>query len=96
MRLRYMRDRSITVNWSDSPDRKNPEFTVFCPEGETTDKRGKGLLASREYKGWFVEVPPVKEIAVEEPKAAFPCDVCGHQAKSKAGLGSHKRKHKEQ
>jgi hypothetical protein len=95
MRLRYVRDKKIKVNWSDSPDKDNPEFTVFEPEGETSDERGKRLLENKHHRDWFVELPVPVEITVAEKPREFICDVCGESKKSKAGLGAHKRKHKE-
>jgi len=95
MRLRYTRDKRIKVNWSDSPDKNNPEFTVFEPDGETSDERGKRLLENREHRGWFMEVPPVEITVPEKPKETFLCETCGETKKSKAGLAAHKRKHKE-
>ena len=94
MRLRYVGgEKHITVNWKDSPDPNKPEFTVFDPEGETSDERGQRLLDNPKYNGKFVKVEPPKPA---EPKPTFTCDVCGEVKKSKAGLGAHKRKHKEQ
>jgi hypothetical protein len=97
MRLRFLKDKRQVVNWSDSPDKKHPEFTVFDPVGETSDERGKRLIANPAYQGWFEVVPEETPAGPAEPeKPTFACDVCGETLRSKAGLGAHKRKHKEQ
>ena len=86
MRLRTIDGSTIHVNWEGTN-----ESTVFNPEGETTDKFGTRLLNNPKFKGRF-------ELVAEkntEPKETFLCDTCGLVMKSKAGLGSHKRKHKE-
>jgi hypothetical protein len=86
MRLRHVNGSTIKVNWAGTS-----EFTVFGPVGETTDERGQRLLNNPVYKGQF------EEVKTEPPSGVltFKCDICGEVKKSKAGLGSHKRKHKE-
>ena len=83
MRLRYLKGETMTVKWIDTT-----ESSVFSPFGETTEERGNRLLNNPEYKGWF-------EAVAEKPVTLLKCDVCGMEVKSKAALGSHKRKHKE-
>jgi len=80
MRLKYLKGKSKTVCWVGTS-----ESTLFDPIGKTTDERGKRLLENPLCKGWFEEVKATP----------FKCDQCGFEAKSVAGLGGHKRKHKE-
>ena len=92
MRLRFVQGKGKTVFWSDSVDKGHPDSTDFIPEGETSDERGKRLLENPKYQGMFIEV---KE-ETPTPKESFICDRCDFSGKTKAGLGAHKRKHKEQ
>lgn len=87
MRLRYTKGTSRTVGWAGT----KPYIQVtFSPYGDVEDSLGERLLSNPQYPGWFERVEP------EQPVETFTCDICGKVAGSKAGLGSHKRKHKEQ
>lgn len=86
MLLKYTGD-TIKVKWR----RTNPVFEVKfspLPDKEIPDDLAKRLLTNPDYRGRFV--------LVEEQPLEYPCDECNFVAKSEAGLGSHKRKHKEQ
>ncbi len=81
MQLLYLKGKQIQVKWTGTRD-----STVFSPIGEVSDEFGKRLLENPRYKGWFKEIQPTVE---------WVCDICQSKMKSKAGLISHKRKHKE-
>jgi len=68
---------------------KPPKDYEFNPVGEVPKGVGERILAAQKQVGRFEVVG-----ASPPPEAEFRCDVCGEVAKSKAGLGSHKRKHK--
>ena len=86
MRLKYLKGDKITVRWRDTSP---PQSAEFLPEADVTDELGERLLANPKYHGWF------KRVDVVQPEP-FVCEVCGAACKSKLGLNSHKRKHKEQ
>ena len=88
MRLKYLKGKSIRVNWKGTD-----EFTLFVPFGNTSDERGQRLLDNPEFKGHFEKVE--SEPVTGSKETVFKCDVCGFEGKSKAGLAAHKRKHKE-
>jgi hypothetical protein len=105
MRLKYLKGEKgislklagdfITVNFGDP--RRTPEYTAkFTPEADLPDEYGQRLLDNEHYKGLFARVDVPKEVSPpQEQKTGFPCDKCDFVAGSKAGLGSHKRTHKE-
>ncbi len=99
MRLRFIDGKGQLVNWK-NPPKGYPHSTFFGPEADIPVEFGERLLNNPESSGKFIRVDvPQAAAAIAFPpieqKPQFACDVCGKEAGSKAGLGAHKRKHKE-
>ena len=89
MRLKYLKGKAIRVNWTGTS-----EYTMFEPFGETSDEKGQALLDNPKYASLFEKVTTEPD-KPESKTELFKCETCGEFKKSKAGLGAHKRKHKE-
>jgi hypothetical protein len=79
------------VHFTPDDGRHVAEYTAhFHPDAELPDEYGQRLMKNPKYLGWFK--------VLEGPKTVgeFACVDCDFEAKTKAGLGAHRRKHSKQ
>lgn len=72
----------------------NGRVYLFTPTANVPDREAHMLMGDGEMGRKFVAAGE-QSPAVAKPKNPLECDVCGRLCGSLAGLGAHRRKHKE-